>query len=283
MNSNKNPVALITGANGGMGRVICQQLLLSGYRVILSCRPHGNGRGFCQSLICTYGRERVDLLEMDLSSFDSVRKAAGLLMEKEKRIDVLINNAGMLGWKAEVSEKAYEMHNTVNCLAPMLFTWLVKSILTEESRVVNTVSVMLRFGKIPDFFPYPPEKFNRFERYSCSKLALTLISLRLAELWKEEKIWVNMADPGIVNTPIIKLHKWIDPLTDVLFRPVIRQAPRGASTAVFLAMDPSVNGKTGTLFRDCKPLRLPARISAHTDADRVWSFFITLCTYGNQQ
>ena len=66
----------------------------------------------------------------------------------------------------------------------MYFTWLVRSLLKDGCRVVNTVSVMLRYGKIP-VFPLSPARFNRFERYSCSKLALTLISFRLAALWKE--------------------------------------------------------------------------------------------------
>ena len=283
MNSNKRPVALITGANGGMGRVIAHHLLGSGYRVILSCRPLGNGMHFCKSAVQEFGAGNVDLLEMDLASLDSVKTAVGQLLDRETCIDVLINNVGMLGWEPEVCCGGYEMHNMVNCLGPMYFTWLVRSLLKDGCRVVNTVSVMLRYGKIPVFFPYPPARFNRFERYSCSKLALTLISFRLAALWKEQGISVNMADPGIVNTPIIRLHKWIDPLTDILFRPFIRQAPRGAATSIFLATDPSVEGITGTLFRDNRPVRLPGRITSHPDADRVWSFFINLCTYGNQQ
>lgn len=274
---------MVTGANGGIGREICRQLLQSGCKVIMSCRPFGTGPEFYKSLVREYGVGRVTLLTMDFSSFDSVKQAAGFLLKTEKHIDILINNAGMLGWEPQVSAEGYEMHNMVNCLGPMLFTWLVKPLLSEGSRVINTVSLALRYGTIPVFFPYPGDTFNRFGCYSCSKLALTLISLRLAALWKEEGIYVNMADPGIVNTPIITLHKWVDPLTDVLFRPFIRQTPRGASTAVFLAKDPSVEGITGKLFKDNKSLQLPARIINHPDAGRVWSFFITLCTYGNQQ
>jgi hypothetical protein len=105
----------------------------------------------------------------------------------------------------------------------------------------------------------------------------------MATLWKEEGISVNMVDPGIVNTPIIKLHKWVDPLADVFFRPVIRQAPRGASTTVFLALDHSMEGLSGKLFKDKKPVKLPSGLRALEALDSVWSFFITLNTYGNKQ
>jgi len=283
MNSNNTPVALVTGANGGMGREITRALLRSGYRVVVSCRPGKRGLDFYNLLSQEFGSDRVDYLDMDLSCEISVRDAARRLLEKEFRLDVLVNNAGMLGWKPEVNKKGYEMHNMVNCLGPMLFTWLLKPILGRGSRIVNTVSVMIRVGRIPPHFPYPPEKFDRFKQYACSKLALTLLSLRLAQLWKEDGITVNMTDPGIVNTPIIRLHKWIDPLTDVFFRPVIRQAPRGAATAIFLSLDPSVEGKTATLFKDCRAVRLSSRVLDDPGGADLWSFFITLLSYGDQQ
>ena len=93
----------------------------------------------------------------------------------------------------------------------------------------------------------------------------------------EEGIYV--ADPGIVNTLHI-VNGLIPDRCPVL---VVIARLKGASTAVFLAKDPSVEGITGKLFKDNKSLQLPARIINHPDAGRVWSFFITLCTYGNQQ
>ena len=283
MKSNNRKTALVTGANGGLGREISKELIKSGCKVILSCRPGSEGMKFCRSMVSEYGEETVSILEMDLSSLESVRQAALMLKDKEDHLDILINNAGMLGWKPEITPEGYEMHNVVNCLGPVMFTWLIKPLLGKGSRVINTVSVMLRRGKIPVYFPMSPQKFNRFERYACSKLAFTLCSIRMASLWKEEGISVNMVDPGIVNTPIIKLHKWVDPLADIFFRPVIRQAPRGASTTVFLALDPSVEGVSGKLFKDKRPVRFPSDLSAIQSLDSVWSFFLTLDTYGNKQ
>ncbi|MDD3522602.1 MAG: SDR family NAD(P)-dependent oxidoreductase, partial [Bacteroidales bacterium] len=152
MNSNKLSVALVTGANGGMGREVSAALLRSGLRVIVSCRPGKKGLDYFNQLCQEYGNDRVDYLGMDLSSEVSVRDAARRLLEKESRLDVLVNNAGMLGWKPQVNGQGYEMHNMVNCLGPVLFTLLLKPILGRGSRVVNTVSVMLRLGQIPPYF-----------------------------------------------------------------------------------------------------------------------------------
>ncbi|NLA15349.1 MAG: SDR family NAD(P)-dependent oxidoreductase [Bacteroidales bacterium] len=270
------PVALVTGANGGIGKRISRELISNGYRVILSYRRSERALAFYHSLRQEYGTERVDCLEMDLSSVSSIKAAVQLLIEKETRIDVLVNNAGMLGHKPEVSPEGYEMHNMVNCFGPMLFTWLVKPLLHRGSRVVTTVSLVLFYASIPDHFPYPSRKFNRFRQYECSKLALTLLCLCLANKWEEEGITLNMVDPGIVDTPIIKLHKWVDPLADKLFRPFIRSPEKGAATSVFLSCDSSLNGITGTLYKDKKVRYLPERITNHPFADKIWHLLLEL-------
>ncbi|HPX80130.1 MAG TPA: SDR family NAD(P)-dependent oxidoreductase [Bacteroidales bacterium] len=276
MNSSDFPVALVTGANGGIGKVICKELLSSGYRVILSFRKSERAVAFYNSLLQEYGAERIGCLEMDLSSVTSITEAVCVLMEKEQRLDVLVNNAGMLGYNMQVSAEGYEMHNMVNCLGPMLFTRMVKPLLQEGSRVVTTVSLALYYGSIPDNFPYPHARFNRFRQYACSKLALTLLCLRLAELWKEEGITVNMADPGIVDTPILKLHKWIDPVADVLFRPLIRTPEQGAATSLYLATHADLEGVTGGIYKDMTVRNLPERVRSYPQAENVWRFFLYL-------
>lgn len=276
MNSSDFPVALVTGANGGIGKVICKELLSSGYRVILSFRKSERAVAFYNSLLQEYGAERIGCLEMDLSSVTSITEAVCVLMEKEQRLDVLVNNAGMLGYNMQVSAEGYEMHNMVNCLGPMLFTRLVKPLMHRGSRVVTTVSLALYYGSIPENFPYPHARFNRFRQYACSKLALTLLCLRLAELWKEEGITVNMADPGIVDTPILKLHKWIDPVADAVFRPFTRTPEKGADTSIFLSSDLSLNGVTGGLYKNKKAGTLPEKITDHPYTDKVWCFLADL-------
>lgn len=257
-------LAVVTGANGGMGSEICKCLLSAGYRVVAVCKPQNGGPEFVQQMNSQYPLpvgEAVRLLEMDLADFDQVRKAAATLNQWAEPIDLLLNNAGMLGWKPQISAQGYEMHYAVNCLSPILFTRLLKPLLHNGSRVINTISCTVWIGKIPYNFPQPSKRFNRFVRYSDSKYALLQYSLRLAKEWAPEGITVNMADPGIVNTPIIAMHNWIDPLTDLFFRPFIRQAPKGASTAVFLALDPSVAHTTGGMYANSRQKLLSKRMT----------------------
>ena len=232
-------------------------------------------------MLQAYGRERVESLEMDLSSITSIKRAAQQLLQKETHLNVLINNAGMLGHKRESTEDGYEMHNMVNCLGPTLFTYMLKPLFKPGSRVVTTVSMVLYYGSIPDFFPYPPKRYNRFRQYACSKLALTLLCLRLSELWEKDGITVNMVDPGVVDTPIINIHKWIDPMADVLFRPLIRTPETGAATSLYLATDAALKGRTGEIYKDMTVRNIPERIRSHPQADNVWRFLLDLHFNGN--
>ncbi len=283
MNSVNRRVALVTGANGGIGREICEALLSAGCYVIFSCRSREKSISVFNGLCGKFGDDRLEMLVMDLSSLSSVTEVAAALVSRGIAIDILINNAGMLGWKPQVTAQGYEMHYAVNCLHPIFFTWLLKPLLHKGSRVVNTASCTVYLGTVPNKFPLPPGRFARIKRYSDSKYALLLLSLKLARIWESDGITVNVSDPGIVNTPIITMHKWFDPLTDVLFRPVIRQAPEGAATTVFLALDPSVGEKTAGFYANKQSRRLPSRVAGKRDADRLWSFFLTLLHYGNKQ
>lgn len=264
-------VAVVTGANGGMGKEICKTLLEAGYRVVAVCRPGQRGRDFVQAM-----QGPITLLEMDLAQPESVREAAQRLLDQGEPIDILMNNAGMLGWKKQpvgTPQGVMEMHYLVNCLSPMLFTTLLKPLLHPGSRVVNTVSCTVWIGKIPRSFPLIPTHFNRFVLYSDSKYALLLLSLRLAREWASEGITVNTADPGIVDTTIIRMHNWIDPLTDLFFRPLIRKPAQGAATALYLALDPAVAGCTGGFYAGKKRQNLAKRMKERDSETLLWKIY----------
>lgn len=261
--------AIVTGANGSMGMEICKALLDKGMHVIMTCKPGTLSDDFRDEMIGRYG-EQVSFLLFDLASFDSIRKAAIEVISSGEPVDIIVNNAGMMGWTPQVAENGLEMHNMVNCYGPMLFTRLIAPAMHTGTRVVNTVSVAMWIGKISDEFPYPPRRFNRITRYSDSKLAFQLLSLRLAEEWQDKGITVNTSDPGIVDTPLIKLHSWVDKLTDIFFRPLIHTPRQGATTAIFLALDETVEGKSGRLYCNRKPKSLK-NLSHHQAIPKLWN------------
>ncbi|MDO4755579.1 MAG: SDR family NAD(P)-dependent oxidoreductase, partial [Parabacteroides sp.] len=93
--------------------------------------------------------------------------------------------------------------------------------------------------------------FFRIPVYGNSKLALHLFTQELADRIQEKGITVNASDPGIVDTDMITMHAWFDPITDLVFRPLINTPAEGAATAVHLALSEEAKGKTGCCYVNC--------------------------------
>jgi NAD(P)-dependent dehydrogenase (short-subunit alcohol dehydrogenase family) len=106
--------------------------------------------------------------------------------------------------------------------------------------------------------------------YSNSKLAITLFTMELARRVKKLGITVNAVDPGIVNTGIIRMQMFFDPLTDLLFRPIIRTPLQGADTAIHLLLDNDVQGQTGTFNRSRKIINLGKKYTERPKMQELW-------------
>ena len=87
---------------------------------------------------------------------------------------------------------------------------------------------------------------------------------------REQGITVNAADPGIVSTDIIRMHNFIDPLTDIFFRPFIRSPRQGAATAIHLLLDEDAAGQTCTFCRSCRPIRISDKYLHHQQSQELW-------------
>ncbi len=92
----RGKVVLITGANSGVGLVSAQELYRAGAKVYLACRTESKAREAIQSIESSAGKGSLHFLQLDLADLDSVRRAAGEVLDKEKRLDVLIANAGIM-------------------------------------------------------------------------------------------------------------------------------------------------------------------------------------------
>lgn len=265
-------LAIITGADGGMGRVITLALAKAGYKVVMACLTPAKARPIMEEIKSTSRNNDIILLPLDLTSFASVTSFVSTLTEMEEDIKVLVNNAGVLSNRFRQTENGLESTVSVNYAAPYLLTRLLLPKMKAGSRIVNTVSCTYAIGKIPNhFFEQGRDgAFFRIPVYSNTKLALLWFTLELAERIKEKGITVNAADPGIVNTNIITMHAWFDPLTDIFFRPFIRTPEQGAVTAIHLALSEEVEGVTGQCFASCTEKKIPVRLQGRLEQKQLW-------------
>lgn len=270
----KKKLAVITGADGGMGTEITRAVARAGYRVVMACYNPAKAEVRRRMLVEETGNADIEVRGIDLASLESVAAFANRLLEQGERISLLMNNAGTMETGLHITNDGLERTVSVNYVGPYLLTRKLLPLMGEGSRVVNMASCTYAIGKLdfPDFFLRGKKgAFWRIPIYSNTKLALTLFTIDLARRVKERGIVVNAADPGIVSTDIITMHMWFDPLTDILFRPFIRTPRKGAATAISLLLDEEAGQRTGTLNVSCRPKHLSDKYLHHWQMGELWN------------
>ena len=269
----KQKLAVITGADGGMGMEITRAVAAAGYKVIMACRDPEIAEEKRQLIMRETGNIALEIVPVNLASLSSTASFANELLQRGEAITLLMNNAGTMETRRCITEDGLERTVSVNYVAPYLLTRKLLPLMGEGSRIVNMVSCTYAIGKLdfPDFFLRGKKgAFWRIPIYSNTKLALTLFTIALSKKVKEKGIIVNAADPGIVSTKIITMHMWFDPLTDLFFRPFIRTPRQGAATAISLLLDEDAGKRTGTLNVSCHPKQLSEKFFHHVQMKELW-------------
>ena len=269
----KHKLAVITGADGGMGMEITCAVATAGYKVIMACRDPEIAEEKRQLIMRETGNIALEIVPVNLASLSSTASFANELLQRGEVITLLMNNAGTMETRRCITEDGLERTVSVNYVAPYLLTRKLLPLMGEGSRIVNMVSCTYAIGKLdfPDFFLRGKKgAFWRIPIYSNTKLALTLFTIALSKKVKEKGIIVNAADPGIVSTKIITMHMWFDPLTDIFFRPFIRTPRQGAATAISLLLDEDAGKRTGTLNVSCHPKQLSEKFFHHVQMKELW-------------
>ena len=269
----KQKLAVITGADGGMGMEITRAVATAGYKVIMACRDPEIAEEKRQLIMRETGNIALEIVPVNLASLSSTASFANELFQRGEVITLLMNNAGTMETRRCITEDGLERTVSVNYVAPYLLTRKLLPLMGEGSRIVNMVSCTYAIGKLdfPDFFLRGKKgAFWRIPIYSNTKLALTLFTIALSKKVKEKGIIVNAADPGIVSTKIITMHMWFDPLTDIFFRPFIRTPRQGAATAISLLLDEDAGKRTGTLNVSCHPKQLSEKFFHHVQMKELW-------------
>ena len=269
----KQKLAVITGADGGMGMEITRAVAAAGYKVIMACRDPEIAEEKRQLIMRETGNIALEIVPVNLASLSSTASFANELLQRGEVITLLMNNAGTMETRRCITEDGLERTVSVNYVAPYLLTRKLLPLMGEGSRIVNMVSCTYAIGKLdfPDFFLRGKKgAFWRIPIYSNTKLALTLFTIALSKKVKEKGIIVNAADPGIVSTKIITMHMWFDPMTHIFFRPFIRTPRQGAATAISLLLDEDAGKRTGTLNVSCHPKQLSEKFFHHVQMKELW-------------
>ena len=273
---------IVTGATGAMGSEAVRALVRAGRPVLMACRNPEKAERVRRSILREYPSASLELAQLDLGSFASIRAFVEALPEGA-RFSGLFNNAGTMCRRFSTSEDGLERTLAVNYVGPYLLTRLLLPYLAEGAVVVNMVSLSTWVAKLDwHSFEADEKAFGQIKSYAASKQALALFTVSLEEQVRREKrhISVNMADPGIVDTPIIHMERWYDRLCDNIFRPLCKTPEQGAAAAVNALLHPEISGELFTSGWRGKSFRhktFPQRYVSHPLRTWIWDETATRC------
>jgi retinol dehydrogenase 14 len=264
-------VVLITGGTSGIGRAAAAALAAMGAEVVVTGRDRERGEAAVEEIRRDSGNERVSLVLADLSVQAEVRGLAEEFRERHDRLDVLVNNAGLVQSRRVETPDGLELTLAVNHLAPFLLTDLLLDLLKKSapSRVI-TVSSEARRGASIDFDDLQSERrYRGFPVYGMTKMANILFNYELAERLEGTGVVANCLHPGAVSTNFAQNNRGPIALLFRLFKPFMRSPEQGADTLVYLATSPEAGELNGKYLTDRKEVS-PAEPRDETSQKRLW-------------
>ena len=197
---------IITGSNTGIGKETAVDLAKRNARVILACRSVQKGEEAAVEVRKRSGSDNILFIQLDLASLASVRRFATRILEEEPRVDILINNAGVMACPYSKTEDGFEMQFGVNHLGHFLLTNLLLERIKESpsARIVNVSSLGYLFGKVRFDDLGAELSYSRWGAYYQSKLANILFTRSLAKRLEGVNITVNAVHPGSIDTELTR-------------------------------------------------------------------------------
>ena len=268
----KNKIAIVTGANSGMGLATVEALSDRGATVIMLCRNEERGREAVAKL--TREKERnLDLILCDLGDYTSIRQFVQCVKEKYPRVDILVNNAGFISLDRQETKEGMERQFGINHLGHFLLTTQLLDLMVPGSRIVVVASGAHKVGKIHFDDINLTKGYNVVKAYSQSKLANFLFTRELARRLKKRRISVNCCHPGAVATNMgVDRETGFGKTITGLLKPFFLTPAEGAKTAVYLATDEAVRNKTGGYYYRCKPAKSSKRSKDRELAKKLFEF-----------
>lgn len=280
--SKRGKIAIVTGANSGLGQEITIGLAKKDIKVIMACRNINKAEIAKTGILKTIENANIEIMKLDLNSLRSVRNFANSYSEKYQQLDLLIENAGIMIPPFTKTEDGFESQMGVNyfshfLLAKLLFPLLNK---TKGSRIITTSSIAHEIGKIDFDNLNSEQKYSKMGAYGQSKLACLMFAYELDRRIEKagSHVIALSTHPGVSKTNLFKnLPKFVS-IIMTPFLPLFTHPPKKAALPMlYAALGDNVNsgeyiGPTGFRGMKGKPGKVKSKPHSYDKevAEKLW-------------
>ncbi len=263
-------VAVVTGANSGIGLATATGLVRQGWTVVMLCRSPERG-GAAQSQIEASTGQCPELVLCDLSDPTHIARAATDIVAGHPRIDALVNNAGAYFPRRRESGDGLEMTFAVNHMGPYRLTLALESALQQDSRVINLSSRSHREGRLDwGDLQRTRRRYWGYQAYSDSKLCNILFTRELARRWTDRGVLVHAVHPGVIRTGFAQDEPGFFNRLFRLGAPLLASPESGAATSIHVATSDEGGRVSGKYWAKSR-VKQPSRAAKDPeDALRLW-------------
>jgi NAD(P)-dependent dehydrogenase (short-subunit alcohol dehydrogenase family) len=264
-------LCVITGATSGIGLITAERLAAKGAGLVLVGRDPARGEAALARIKARAPRAEVSIHYADLSRLDALR-TLGASLNALSRIDVLINNAGAMFWRRQVTADGLERTFALNHMAYFVLTALLRDKLASSpARVVNVASEAHRGAKLDFGDLQSAHSYSGMRAYARSKLCNILFTRELARRLSGTGVTANCLHPGFVNSRFGDNNPGLVGFGTRIAKQIFAIPPeRGAETSVYLASSPDLEGKSGGYYDQCAPKTPSPEAQDDAAARRLW-------------
>jgi retinol dehydrogenase-12 len=265
-------ICLVTGATLGIGKETSLGLARKGAHVVIVGRDEARTSETAVRMARESGNPQVDFLVADLSSQAEVRRLAAAFDSRYPRLDVLVNNAGAVFTRREVTVDGFERTWALNHLAYFLLTRLLldKLAASAPARIVNVASRAHERGTVDFDNLQGEEKYSAARAYGQSKLANVLFTFALARRLAGKGATANCLHPGVVATGFGRNTPGLFKTLISLAKPILLTPEQGAATSIYLASSPEVANVSGEYFAKRRPTTSSKQSRDIALQERLW-------------
>ncbi len=271
-------VAIVTGANSGIGTETARVLGLAGARVVMACRSVAGAEEVAQTLRTQAPRGTFEVEALDLSDLASVRAFAGRFVASKRPLHLLVNNAGIMATPLGQTKQGHELQVGTNHLGHFLLTNLLRPTIEASgtARIVTVSSAAHKQGRAARLFEtlerdpgYRERSYARWAAYGDSKLANILFARQLEKI-VPRSVSAFSLHPGVIVTNLTRSMGIVDTVYKAVGSIFTKSIPQGAATTIYAATAPGLERESGAYLADCNPTR-PSSEATDANASRLWT------------